>query len=80
MAVVGTTTIRVRKTTHRRLREEAEREGISVTEMLEAAVDLLEEQSILASLEETYEKHGDEIHEEMKDWLDAPLGRPRDGD
>lgn len=72
MAVVETTTIRVRKTTHRRLTEEAEREGISVIEMLEAAVDLLEEQRLLASMDESYRKHGDEIREEMKAW-DATL-------
>jgi hypothetical protein len=62
----------VRKTTHRRLKEEAEREGASVVEMLEAAVDLLEEQRLLASMDESYRKHGDEIREEMKAW-DATL-------
>lgn len=72
MAVVDTTTIRVRKTTHRRLTEEAEREGISVIEMLEAAVDLWEERRLLDSMDESYRKYGDEIREEMKDWLDFP--------
>jgi hypothetical protein len=62
----------VRKTTHRRLKEEAERKGASVVEMLEAAVDLLEEQRLLASMDESYRKHGDEIREEMKAW-DATL-------
>jgi hypothetical protein len=72
MAVVDTTTIRVRKTTHRRLTEEAKREGISVIEMLEAAVDLWEERRLLDSMDESYRRHGDEIREEMKDWLDFP--------
>lgn len=76
MAVTETTTIRVRRSTQKRLAEQAEREGVSVVEILDAAVDLLEEQQILASLEETYRKHGDEIHEEMKDWLDFPDRRP----
>jgi len=76
MAAVETTTIRVRRTTHRRLTEEAEREGKSVVEMLDAAVDLWEERRLLDSMDESYRKHGDEIHEEMKDWLDFPDGSP----
>ncbi|MEX2447743.1 MAG: hypothetical protein WD404_03250 [Solirubrobacterales bacterium] len=76
MAAVETTTIRVRRATQRRLAQEAERKGISVVEVLEAAVDLLEEQRLLNSMDESYEKHGDEIREEMKAWLDAPLDRP----
>jgi hypothetical protein len=80
MAAVETTTIRVRRSTHKRLAEEAERAGTSVVEMLEAAVDLLEEQRLLASMDESYRKYGDEIHEEMKAWLDAPLDRPIDAD
>jgi hypothetical protein len=76
MAEVETTTIRVRRSTQRRLAEEAQREGMSVIEMVDAAVDLWEEQSLLDSMDESYEKYGDEIHEEMKDWLDAPLDRP----
>lgn len=74
MAAVETTTIRVRKATHRRLTEEAEREGKSVIEMLDAAVDLWEERRLLDSMDESYRQHGDEIHEEMKDWLDFPDG------
>jgi hypothetical protein len=73
MAVVETTTIRVRRSTQRRLANEAEIAGTSVVEMLEAAVDLLEEQRLLASMDESYEKYGDEIHKEMKAWLEMPL-------
>ena len=76
MAVVETTTIRVRRSTHKRLTEEAERAGMSVVEVLEAAVDLLEEQRLLASMDESYRRYGDEIHEEMKAWLEMPLDGP----
>ena len=79
MAVVETTTIRVRRSTHKRLAEEAERAGMSVVEMLEAAVDLLEEQRLLASMDESYRKYGNEIHEEMKAWLEMPLDGPANG-
>lgn len=75
MAVVETTTIRVRRSTHKRLSEEAARAGMSVVEMLEAAVDLLEERRLLNSMDESYRKYGDEIREEMKVW-DSTL---RDG-
>jgi len=80
MATVETTTIRVRRSTHKRLTEEAERAGMSVVEMLEAAVDLLEEQRLLASMDESYRKYGDEIHEEMKAWLEMPLDGPTNED
>lgn len=76
MAVVETTTIRVRRTTQQRLAEEAERTGTSVIEMVDAAVDLWEERRLLESMDESYRKYGDEIHEEMKDWLDFPHGSP----
>jgi uncharacterized protein (DUF1778 family) len=76
MAVVETTTIRVRRSTQRRLAKEAEIAGTSVVEMLEAAVDLLEEQRLLASMDESYEKYGDEIHAEMKSWLEFSDGWP----
>jgi hypothetical protein len=76
MAITETTTIRVRRSTQKRLAEEAKLRGVSMTEVLDAAVDLLEEQQLLASLDETYRKHGDEIHEEMKDWLDFPDRQP----
>lgn len=78
MAVVETTTIRVRRSTQQRLAKEAKLAGTSVVEVLEAAVDLLEEQRLLTSMDESYAKYGDEIHEEMKAWLDAPLDRPLD--
>jgi hypothetical protein len=76
MAAVETTTIRVRKATQRRLAQEAELAGTSVVEVLEAAVDLLEEQRLLASMDESYRKYGDEIREEMKAWLEFPDGWP----
>lgn len=76
MAVVETTTIRVRRGTQRRLAEEAEQAGMSVIEMVDAAVDLWEERRLLDSMDESYRKYGDEIHEEMKDWLDFPDGSP----
>lgn len=74
MAAVETTTIRVRRSTQERLAQEAKRAGTSVVEMLEAAVDLLEEQRLLASMDESYRKHGDEIREEMKAWEALPDG------
>jgi uncharacterized protein (DUF1778 family) len=80
MAEVETTTIRVRRSTQRRLAKEAELAGTSVVEVLEAAVDLLEEQRLLASMDESYRRHGDEIHEEMKPWLEMPLDMPVDAD
>jgi uncharacterized protein (DUF2384 family) len=80
MAVVETTTIRVRRSTQQRLAKEAELAGTSVVEVLEAAVDLLEEQRLLASMDESYRKYGDEIHAEMKDWLEMPLDGLTDAD
>ena len=76
MAATETTMIRVRRSTQERLAHQAELEGKSLTEMFDAAVDLLEEQSLLASMEESYRKHGDAIHEEMKAWLEMPLDGP----
>ena len=76
MAVVETTTIRVRRSTQQRLAHEAEEAGVSVIEMVDAAVDLWEERRLLDSLDESYRKHGDEIHEEMRDWLEMPLDGP----
>ncbi len=72
MASVETTTIRVRRSTHARLQQIALERGESVTELLEAATELLEEQRMLNSFERSYELHGDEIREEMKDWLEMP--------
>lgn len=79
MAVVETTTIRVRQSTRERLAKEAKEAGMSVIEMVDAAVDLWEEQQLLDSMDESYAKYGDEIREEMKDWIDAPLDRAPDG-
>jgi hypothetical protein len=72
MVAVETTTIRVKRSTHRRLAEEAKLAGTSVVEVVDAAVDLLEEQRLLTSMDESYAKYGDEIREEMKAW-DATL-------
>jgi hypothetical protein len=79
MPAVETTTIRVRRTTHSRLVEEAKWKGTSVVDVLDAAVDLLEEQRLLASMDESYRKHGDKIREEMKAW-DATLLDGLDGE
>jgi uncharacterized protein (DUF2384 family) len=79
MAAVETTTIRVRRSTQKRLAEEAELAGMSVIEVLDAAADILEEQRLLRAHERCYEEHGEEILEEMKDWLDMPQdGLPDD--
>jgi hypothetical protein len=72
MASVETTTIRVRRSTQKRLHEEAERRGKSMTELLDVAADVLYEQRILASAERSWEKHGPATREEMKDWLEMP--------
>lgn len=86
MEVVETTTIRVRRSTQERLAEEAKLAGISVSELLEKAADVFEEdrlreaeeQRLLESFARCYEKHGEEIHAEMKDWLDMPGSPPPD--
>lgn len=72
MATVETTTIRVRRGTQRRLAREAKLAGKSVVDVLEAAVDLLEEQRLLASMDRSYREHGADIHTEMSAW-DATL-------
>lgn len=69
MAVTETTTIRVRRSTQKRLAEEAELAGMSVVEMLDAAVELWEERRLLESMDESYAKYGDEIREEWKGWI-----------
>lgn len=79
MAEVETTTIRVRRSTRLRLAQEAKEAGMSVIEMVDAAADLWEEQRLFDSMDESYEKYGDEIREEMKDWIDLPA-RPPDAD
>jgi hypothetical protein len=68
MAVTETTTIRVKRSTQKRLAEEAGLVGMSVVEMVDAAVDLWEERRLLDSMDESYAKYGDEIREEMKIW------------
>jgi uncharacterized protein (DUF1778 family) len=78
MAATKTVMIRVRRSTQERLARQAELEGKSLTEMFDAAVDVLEEQILLASMDETYRKYGDEIREEMKAWLEMPLDSPAD--
>lgn len=78
MASTETTTVRVRRSTHERLQREAELAGTSVTQVLERAADLLEERRMLDSFASAYERHGGEIREEMKEWLELPdedLGR-----
>jgi hypothetical protein len=78
MAATETTTIRVKRSARERLAHEAELEGMSLTEMFDAVVDLWEERRLLDSMEESYEKYGDEIREEMKDWLGIPDARSSD--
>jgi hypothetical protein len=80
VAVTETTTIRVKRSTQRRLAEEAERAEMSVIEMVDAAVDLWEERRLLDSMDESYAKHGDEIREEMKIWDGTLLDGLRDAD
>jgi len=80
MAVTETMMIRVRRSTQERLAREAALEGLSLTEMFDAAVDLWEERRLLDSMDESYRKYGDEIREEMKDWLGIPDDRSPDDD
>jgi hypothetical protein len=72
MAVVETTTIRVRRSTQQRLAEEAKLAGVSVMELLDNAADVFEEERLLESFERCYEKHGEAIMAEMQWWLDLP--------
>jgi hypothetical protein len=72
MAGVETTTIRVRRSTRQRLQKEAELAGKSVTQLLEDAVQMVEEQRLLAGAVASWERHGDEMREEMAIW-DATL-------
>jgi hypothetical protein len=73
MATVETTTIRVRRSTQRRLADEARLAGMSVIEVLDTAADLLEEQRLLAGMDRAYRRHGPGIHGEAGAW-DATLG------
>lgn len=68
MAAVETTTIRVRRSTQRRLAREAELAGRSVVDVLDAAADLLEEQRLLADMDRAYRVRGDEIRAESSAW------------
>jgi IS5 family transposase len=72
MAVVDTTTIRVRRSTQRRLAREAELVGKSVVDVLDTAADLLEEQRLLAGMDRAYRERGAEIRAESDAW-DATL-------
>ena len=53
---------------------------MSVIEMVDAAVDLWEERRLLESMDESYAKYGDEIHEEMKIWDNTLLDGLTDDD
>jgi hypothetical protein len=68
MAIVETTTIRVRRSTHERLTKEAEREGKSVTQLVEEAVEMFEEQSLLDSMVRSQEEHPNAQHDESHIW------------
>ena len=64
MASVETTTIRVRRSTHERLRKQAELTGQSVTQVLEEAADLLEEVNLLESAERGWARMAERSPEE----------------
>lgn len=72
MASVETTTIRVRRSTKDRLSREAEMAGTSMTEVLEAAADVLEEQRLLDGMARSHAEHADAMKAEMAIW-DATL-------
>ncbi|MGB7685254.1 MAG: hypothetical protein WBL45_05670 [Solirubrobacterales bacterium] len=66
MAVVRTTIIRVHRSTQKRLVEEAKLAGTSMTEMLDAAVDVLEEQRLLDGAVRSWEKQATAVREETQ--------------
>jgi len=68
MGSVETTTIRVRRSTQKRLAREAELAGTSGTAVLEAATDLLEEERLLAGMARSHERHADALKAEMAAW------------
>lgn len=72
MAIIETTTIRVRRSTQERLAREAELVGKSLVDVLDVAADLLEEQRLLAAMDRAYRMHGTEIRKESNAW-DATL-------
>lgn len=82
MAIVETTTIRVRRSTHERLTNEAELAGKSVTQLLEEAADALEEQRLLESMARSQAEHPNAKHDESEIWdhllTDEGSGGPRD--
>ncbi len=59
MAIVSTTTIRVRRSTHERLQKQAELTGQSVTQVLEEAADMLEEAKMLESAERAWQRYAE---------------------
>lgn len=72
MASVETTTIRIRHSTHERLKEEAERQGKNVTELLDTmAADILRERELLESAEQAWAKMAEMPAEEFA--LDGAL-------
>lgn len=72
MAVVETTTVRIRRSTQQRLAEEAKLAGMSVIELLDNAADVIEEQRLLRGAVRSWQKHGKAMREEMQWWLDLP--------
>lgn len=68
MGSVETTTIRVRRSTQQRLAREAELAGKSVTAVLEAATDLLEEQRLLDGMARSHNRHAEALRAEMAIW------------
>lgn len=65
MARVETTTIRVRRETHERLAKEAALAGKSVTQVLEEAADMLEEDRLLEDFEEYWKRMVERTPEEV---------------
>ncbi|HVO53401.1 MAG TPA: DUF1778 domain-containing protein [Solirubrobacterales bacterium] len=65
MARVETTTIRVRRATQERLQRAADRTGKSVTQLVEEAADLLEEEGLLEALEEYWTRMVERTPEEI---------------
>lgn len=68
-----TTTMRVRRSTQKRLAREAELAGRPMIDVLDAAADLLEERRMLDSMDSAYRNHGAEIRAEVEAW-DATIG------
>jgi uncharacterized protein (DUF1778 family) len=78
MAIIETTTIRVRRSTQERLAREADLVGKSLVDVLDVAADLLEEQRLLAEMDRAYRMHGVEIRKESEAWdATLPDGLPK---